>query len=210
MTDPAANPNGGAHGLTRQRIGLLATIALFVVPVALSYALFYSGWRPVGTTNYGELIQPARPLQMPLLDDRDGKAVPEDWMYGKWTLLYLTEAECDDACRERVITLAKIRLGQNRNVNRIRVGLLMADQAGFPSLGEWLQPEADLLTLAPVMRDRDRVMKNFEAGSQEGPIFERTYLIDPLGNLMMRFPIDFDPTLLRKDLEKLLKLSQVG
>ena len=211
MTEPQGTPNADApRGLTPHRIGMIVIIALFIIPVALSWSLFYSGWKPVGTVNYGELIHPARPLQMPILDDRFGKVVPDDWMLGKWTLLYVSEAGCDEICRQRVITLAKIRLGQNRHVDRIQVGLLMADQAGFASLSDWLRPEADLITVAPVMKDRSLTVDNFEVEAMEGPVFERTYLIDPLGNLMMRYPVDFDPTGLRKDLERLLKLSQVG
>ncbi|MCB1735581.1 MAG: hypothetical protein H6981_02725 [Gammaproteobacteria bacterium] len=211
MTEPQRNPVGDPpRGLTAHRIGMIAIIALFVIPVALSWSLFYSGWKPVGTVNYGELIHPARPLQTPILDDRFGKAVPEDWMYGKWTLLYLTDTACDESCRQRVITLAKIRLGQNRHIDRIQVALMMSGQSGFATLAEWLRPEADLITMAPIMKDRRKTIGNFEVDAMEGPVFERTYLIDPLGNLMMRYPVDFDPTGLRKDLERLLKLSQVG
>jgi hypothetical protein len=39
---------------------------------------------------------------------------------------------------------------------------------------------------------------------------ERIYLVDPLGNLMMRFPRDPDPKLMMKDLSRLLKASQIG
>ena len=36
------------------------------------------------------------------------------------------------------------------------------------------------------------------------------YLLDPLGNLMLRYPRDADPSRMKKDLERLLKVSQVG
>lgn len=196
--------------LRRQRLGIIAVIALFVLPVASSYLLYYSGWRPGGTVNYGELIQPPRPIQMPLMDDRFGQAVGEDWIYGKWTMLYLADDECGATCRERVFTIAKIRLGQNRNVNRLRNVLLLTSQAGFGGVSEWLREGADLLVLAPIQRDRSQVMQFFDETGLPGSPLGRLYLIDPQGNLMMRYPTDFDPTRLRKDLERLLKLSQVG
>ena len=39
---------------------------------------------------------------------------------------------------------------------------------------------------------------------------DHIYMIDPLGNLMMRFPKDVDPSLMAKDLKRLLKVSQIG
>ncbi|MFT3801771.1 MAG: hypothetical protein QM766_11175 [Burkholderiaceae bacterium] len=36
------------------------------------------------------------------------------------------------------------------------------------------------------------------------------YMVDPLGHLMMRYPPDFDPNRLKKDLAKLLRASRVG
>jgi hypothetical protein len=35
-------------------------------------------------------------------------------------------------------------------------------------------------------------------------------MIDPLGNLMMRFPKDADPNRIKKDLGRLLKASSIG
>ncbi|MNT11768.1 hypothetical protein D3C72_1466670 [compost metagenome] len=36
------------------------------------------------------------------------------------------------------------------------------------------------------------------------------FLVDPLGNLMMRFPQDPDPKKMSGDLKKLLKVSRIG
>lgn len=194
----------------RHRLWMLAIIALFVLPVASSYLLFYGGWRPGGTVNYGALIQPPKPMEMPILDDRFGQAVDEDWIYGKWTMLYLAGDECDVTCREKVFTIAKVRLGQNRNVNRLQNVLMLTSQAGFGGVSDWLSEGADLLVVAPIQKDSAQVTRFFETTDLQGGPLGHVYLIDPQGNLMMRFPTDFDPTRMRKDLERLLKLSQVG
>jgi cytochrome oxidase Cu insertion factor (SCO1/SenC/PrrC family) len=39
---------------------------------------------------------------------------------------------------------------------------------------------------------------------------ERVYIIDPLGNLMMYYPPGAEPGGMLKDLQKLLKYSQIG
>jgi len=48
--------------------------------------------------------------------------------------------------------------------------------------------------------------------SFKDPSFSRDYiyLIDPLGNLMLRFPRDPDPSRMVKDLQRLLKASRIG
>jgi hypothetical protein len=44
------------------------------------------------------------------------------------------------------------------------------------------------------------------------PVNDRAhiYLVDPLGNVMMRFPAGAEPRRMLKDLDRLLKASQVG
>ena len=44
----------------------------------------------------------------------------------------------------------------------------------------------------------------------ESQVSDHIYIIDPLGNLMMRFPKDADPNRIKKDLGKLLRASAIG
>ena len=46
------------------------------------------------------------------------------------------------------------------------------------------------------------------SGTQAGP--RDVYVVDPLGNLVMRFPSGSDRKGLIKDLDKLLRLSHIG
>jgi hypothetical protein len=39
---------------------------------------------------------------------------------------------------------------------------------------------------------------------------DHVWLVDPLGNLMLRWPKDADPSRMKKDLIKLLKASKIG
>jgi hypothetical protein len=39
---------------------------------------------------------------------------------------------------------------------------------------------------------------------------EHIYIVEPLGNVMLRFPVDPDPKGIMKDLKQLLKASQIG
>jgi hypothetical protein len=49
-----------------------------------------------------------------------------------------------------------------------------------------------------------------ELFAAEGSPRDHVYLVDPLGNLMMRFPRDPDPLRVIKDLKLLLRASQFG
>ncbi len=194
----------------KSRIGIVAIWILFLFPVVSSYVLFYSGWQPLGTTNYGELVNPARPLVLPLMDDRFGEPVNEDWIYGKWTMVYFAGPDCDAVCREQVILSVKIRLGENRNALRLQNMLLFTDQAAFKALPEWLGPKAAITVAAPLMRDKEAVLKAFDMSDLDGQTEGRLFLVDPQGNLMMRFPAELSPQGIRKDLKRLFKISQVG
>ena len=39
---------------------------------------------------------------------------------------------------------------------------------------------------------------------------DHIYLVDPLGNVVLRYPKDADPSRMKKDLERLLKVSRIG
>jgi hypothetical protein len=61
----------------RGRRGLVLEAALFLVPLAGAFWLYYGGmgWRPSGGTQWGDLIDPARPLPRSRWRDADGRAL---------------------------------------------------------------------------------------------------------------------------------------
>ncbi|MEK7262425.1 MAG: cytochrome oxidase assembly protein, partial [Pseudomonadota bacterium] len=71
----------------RARRRLLLLIAIFSLPVLIAYALYFSGWRPETSGNYGELVQPPRALPELVLQTLDGRALRVSELRGKWTLL---------------------------------------------------------------------------------------------------------------------------
>jgi hypothetical protein len=174
---------------------LIAVFAVFVIPIIASYAVFRF-WPPQGRMNYGELIEP-RPLAHSGLRRLDGAAFGLGELKGRWVLVQIDAAACTDSCRRKLHHMRQVRLAQGRNMDRIERLWLVRDHGPV---------EPALLR----QYDGTHVAR---AGSGALPVLpaerdaaDHIYVIDPLGNLMLRFPNDADPSRMKKDLERLLKM----
>ena len=172
------------------RIKLLALAAFFMLPVAAGY-LAYSWWTPEQGSNYGELVPP-----LPL-DDATIIALK-----GKWVLVQFDSGICDAYCERKHYLMRQVRKAQGKEQSRVERLWLVTDRVA---------PRKALLdaisgTLIESAASR-RLAGQF---APQGAAEDRIYVVDPLGNLMMRFPRDPDPTRMIKDLQRLLKTSQIG
>jgi|SRR5687768_2757788 cytochrome oxidase Cu insertion factor (SCO1/SenC/PrrC family) len=181
------------------RISLWLIVALTAAPVAASYLMFYV-WPPERTVNYGELIEP-RPLPDPPLATAGGAPFRVSQLKGKWVLVSVDRASCDAYCELKLLYMRQLRLTQGKNMDRIERLWLVSDDAP-PRGAEALAAEG-----TRVVRVDAELVKAFPAPASRA---DHIYLVDPLGNLMMRFPRGAEPRLMIKDLARLLKASQVG
>jgi len=169
-------------------LGILA--GLFLLPLALAFWVYYgTDWRPVRTVNHGELIHPARPLPA-------YAGLPADLFHHKWTLVYIGDGECDDNCRKALVVMRQTRLSLNNEMARVDRVFLATDHCCAQ------QPEHPGLKVLAAPAD----LNVFPADARAQSLF----IVDPLGNLMMRFDIQQDPKGLLQDLKKLLTLSHIG
>ena len=201
------------RGALNARQALILIALLFLAPVVTAWLVHKSvehgGWTG-HTTNQGTLIQPLRPLKLPAgLLDAKGAPVPETFLRGKWTLLYIGHGACAEACRKSIFTLRQVRLAQGENMRRVQRLYLAIDtpaaqlrqtQTDYPALAVALVPPPQAEALAPL----------FDLDGTPMQKAERVYLVDPLGNLMMYYRPGADPRGIIKDLERLLKYSHVG
>jgi hypothetical protein len=179
---------------------MLAIAALCLAPfIAAWIAYFY--WQPQGGANYGELI-PAHQLTDLPLHHLDRHEVRLSAFRGKWVLLQLDQAECAAACRAKLYDMRQVRLAQGREMERVERVWLILDDAPLET---------------QLMREYDGTRMLRAGGSPivaefppAGAARDHIYLIDPLGNLMLRFPKDADPRRMRKDLSRLLRASRIG
>ena len=127
-----------------------------------------------------------------------------DDLRGRWTLVHLVSARCDEACRERIYYTRQIRAALGQDIPRVRRLVLAADGRGTRGLAGILHQHPQLTVVAA--GSDASLVRQFP-----GPIAPATvFLVDPLGNLMMRFGPDVEADGILEDLEKLLKLSRIG
>jgi len=181
-----------ARGIRDGRIKMLLILAVCASPVVLGTLAFFF-YKPESTTNYGSFILPQRP------------AAGLEAFRGKWVMLTVDSAICDEHCAKRLYLIRQLRLTQGKEKDRIERVLILSN----PGPARFAAEQVDALEkvhegLHQVTMDQAQRLQLL--GQDDKAI----YLVDPLGNLMMRFPEDPDPSRMKKDLSKLLKWSRVG
>ena len=196
----------------RGRRQLLLLAALFFVPLAIAFWLYYggSGWRPVGGTNKGDLVDPAVPLPEVALVRPDGGTTATDFLRGKWTVAYLGDGACDERCRKALYLSRQTRIALNKDMDRVQRVFL----ATSPDIdARFIATEHPDLQLALVGADEgsQALLAAFPALDGIAPAAAgRLYLIDPLGNLVLSYAASAPDKALLTDIKKLLKLSHIG
>jgi cytochrome oxidase Cu insertion factor (SCO1/SenC/PrrC family) len=185
----------------RTKLGSLwLIVAVTVAPVAASYLAYYF-WPPAHTVNYGDLIGP-RSLPDPALTRLDGAPFRLSQLRGKWALVSVDSGNCVVHCEEKLLYMRQLRLTQGKDQERIERVWLVADDA---------VPRPELVARYPgtwVVRAAGAGLPGLFPA--KGVAADHIYLVDPLGNLMLRFPRDPEPRLMIKDLSRLLRASQIG
>ena len=188
----------------RGRWKLLAVLAVCASPLIFSYLTYYV-IKPTGRTNYGTLIDPRlHPLPALASTDLEGKPVSLDAYKGKWVMLQAAPGDCQQSCKDQLVKIRQLRLMQGKGMERIERVWLVTDNA---PLDIELMKVIDGARMLRVKPEAVKAWLPVEAGTD---VTEHLYLVDPLGNLMMRFPKDPDPKKVTKDLGKLLKASAIG
>ena len=114
---------GTEPGLRARNLRTLALLAaLFLVPLALAFFIYYgTAWRPLARVNHGELITPARPLPAGALHAGAARApgAPAALFRDQWTLVYIGDGGCADACRQALYVMRQTRLSLNNDMTRV-------------------------------------------------------------------------------------------
>jgi hypothetical protein len=198
----------------RSRLTLILLLTVCLGPFVFAW-IWFSFQGPLEmreTTNAGELVRPALPLEsasLPVIaarGDADEAALPVD---RRWTVIYVAAEGCGADCREVLWSTRQIRLSLGRDMGRVQRVLLLpaveADRDYFRSEHD------DLMVLDMSGPEAETFIKQFDLDDgvkpEEGG---RLYIADPLGNYMMYFQPGFDPDDFMDDMKRLLRVSQIG
>jgi hypothetical protein len=197
----AAIAQGGRTRAGRWK--MLAVLLVCLAPVVASYLAFYVV-RPEGRRNFGELIEPQRPLPDLVGVTLDGKPFNLRALKDQWLLVSVAPAACDEQCARHLYLQRQLREGLGKEKDRLDWVWLVSD--GAP-VAQTLLPALKEATVIRVAAADLAAWLQPQAGHA---LQDHLYLVDPLGKWMMRFPARIDAQAavnVRRDLDRLLRAS---
>lgn len=177
----------------------LLLLVLMCAPVIISYVLYFMDYRPE-SKHYGDLI-PIVKVSGKATNIADNTILRMKDLHGKWVLVTVDSGECDEACKKKLYFMRQVRTVQNKEKHRIE-RLWLINNAVKPDAE--LMKEYEGTYFANVT---DSEILDFIDKKEEQT--KHIYLIDPIGNLMMRFPENVDGTKMGHDIKRLLHVSQL-
>lgn len=196
VPDNPVMPPGQAQGKRRGKLFLLLMALIFLSPIVLSI-LTYNFWRPQSRINHGELLE-VKPVPAMAMTDSHGHARSIAELQGKWLLLTVDQGACEESCQRKLYVMRQVIVAQGREQDRLE-RILILDNGNF---------NRDLVNKDPALL----VFKVAQTPllPAEGATYPYIYLVDPRGNLVLRYSPAADPRKIVKDLTRLLKVSQIG
>ena len=199
-------PQDIAANAANTRMGrwkMLMVLLVCAAPVVASYITYYLV-RPQARQNFGTLIDPQLPLPDMQVLEMAGKQTNLRALKGQWLLISVAGGTCDAQCQHHLYMQRQLREGVGKEKDRVDWVWLVSDDAAIaPSL-------LPALTTATVLRVPAEQLQTWLQSEQSTTLQDHLYVVDPLGNWMMRFParIDVDQApKVKRDMERLLRAS---
>jgi hypothetical protein len=189
---PGAESSHASARTVRGRWKMLLVMLVCAAPVIASYFTYYVV-RPEGRRNFGELIEPQRPLPAALAA-----------LKGQWLLVSVAGGACDARCENHLYLQRQLREGLGKEKERLDWLWLVNDQA---PVREALRPA---VAQAQIVRVDAAQLSQWLAPAPGQQLADHLYVVDPLGNWMMRFPAGIDKSTagrVKRDLERLMRAS---
>lgn len=192
--------------LKKNRITILLIFALSVIPFGIAWFLADNPGKVKLGTNHGELISPPLPTALSDFSGYDAFSAENiSELKGHWILItVIPRDQCEQACLDGLYKVHQITLMMGKDIARIRRLAVIFKQTVQPLPKQW-QDDARLLKAFPSVAMKT-TLNQISGGTDEGGLL----IMDPLGNLMMKYASGYDPYQVRNDLSKLLRISQIG
>ncbi len=197
-------------GLFKSRLSIILVLVFSALPFVAATVAYKMGWRPQGSINHGTLLESARPLKNLSFKDNHGRPVSLKDLRGKWNMVYVATGKCGKSCQDSLYKMRQVRLTQGKHMKRIQ-NVYIYSMQGKP--GSAIVKNFKFRYWSADRRTARLVKKQFQLPKESGSLSDgkaRIYMVDPIGNFFMYYQEDADPTGMRKDLGRLLKISKIG
>lgn len=182
---------------------MIAVLLVCAAPVIASYFTYYVV-RPEGRRNFGDLIEPQRPLPDQASVSLTAQPGNLRALRGQWLLVSVAGGACDQACRHHLYLQRQLRESLGRERDRLDWVWLITDDAPVPDTLLPALKDATVLRVAPA------ALSAWLAPASGQQLADHLYVVDPMGNWMLRFPAKLDLTTApkaKRDLERLLRAA---
>ncbi|KPK12229.1 MAG: hypothetical protein AMJ68_02610 [Acidithiobacillales bacterium SG8_45] len=192
------------------RVKIILLAIIFLLPISYAVYLKTTDWHPAKTTNYGELVVPALPLQDVQMTALDGKQIGLKDFAHHWLLVTFAGNSCDSACEKNIYKMRQTHVAQGKYQMRVKRLLVVPGGASANNTTLFARyPGMDVVTgPSDAIRAFGIQFKTGSGTALDG--LNQIYLVDPLGNFMMVYGADADAGGIRKDLGRLLRVSRIG
>lgn len=208
MNDNNEIPVNNPLSAKRNPYAVWFVVVAFVLPVVLAYLIFFFV-DVTSFTNRGEILDPIVHISSFELKDENGQIIPQETLTYKWRLISFLSKDCDAQCETRLYDTRQIHTSLSKNRHRV-----MRMFVHFEPMGESLSKLVAQTheNVIHVNGDRETIIKALGINIRDdvGITNNETYIMDPMGNVMMRFTVDQPSKDFLYDLRKLLKASQIG
>jgi len=184
---------------TWARFQMFLIASVFFGPLAIATFMYYGGhFQPEGRTNHGALLEPIVNL---------AEKFPESGLVtagdGHWLLVYSNGEPCLESCQDALYTIRQSRKMLGKEMDRLVRVFLHGE-----SSPDTVFLEKEHMGLVVLQDDElSQLLTNKKPAELAGGGY---FLVDPLGNLVMYFAPETNPSDMVGDIKRLLKLSRIG
>lgn len=195
------------HTPRRGRLMLVALAAFFILPLVAAWWMYASveDVPDAEVVSHGTLVRPARPLgDFELTGVAGDGALTDEALHGRWAIVYVGAADCNQTCVDTLWETRQVHTRLGRDASRVQRVYLLTDADAVADPAFFAREHAGML----MARADEALLAHFSVDG-ETPVGQ-VFLVDPLGNLMMRYNAEAPPEALHEDLKRLLRISRIG
>lgn len=192
------------EGVTRRSRWQAAIV--FVLPFllfGLAWFMYFSGqWVPEGRTNKGTLLLP--PSQFDdLVSLENNPSFSPDLLSGRWAIIVFGDAACaNPSCQNSLYITRQVHLGLAKEANRVTRLLISKNKSLVSEAVKRKHPDVFWLQAKPETVEKALSVSTWPEGQY--------FIMDPLGNIMMNYQPEQQGNDLLRDMQKLLRASNIG